>query len=261
MSCMNMRRPPSDGISAIVANPSPGGTRPVVQRARRSAFSARDAASVEAAAPGDGARSSTQAPQPSEVATRAKERAAGPAWPARPDIGPCEKVRITCTVFVCDHPTPALPFSMSGCMRAPTFCSAPRRHPFAKSLTRNRCRRRDGCGLPPAEAAPTARADAALLLDRVARKLRMPGVGYRLRLRGLSNQGRPRPLEDHDRLEGLHLVRLARKHLHQVTAGAHRNVGLEVHLGAIPDQTVRLVKGLLHRNLGVAVPDPHEIGR
>jgi hypothetical protein len=86
MSCMNMRRPPSEGISVIAAPPYPGGTSPLVQCARRSAFSASTDARDEAAAPGDGARSSTQAPQPSDVATNANERAAGQAWPARPDI-------------------------------------------------------------------------------------------------------------------------------------------------------------------------------
>ena len=66
-----------------------------------------------------------------------------------------------------------------------------------------------------------------------------------------------RALQHDDGLQRLHLVRLAREHLHQVAARPQRDVGLELHLGAVARQLVGLIERLLHRDLRVAVPDAH----
>src|SRR5947209_593684 len=73
--------------------------------------------------------------------------------------------------------------------------------------------------------------------------------GLRGALGGLRDQVRARALENDDRLKRLHLVRLTREHLHQVAARAQRDLGVEVHLGAVARQPVRLIEGLLHGDL------------
>jgi hypothetical protein len=105
-----MRRPPSEGISVIVANPVAGGTSPDVQRARSSALTPGDDAAGAADVPGPvGAWSSTQAPQPSDIAANANERTDGqgnPDDPGNPDLGQYQQDRIEDTPCVSDYPTP-----------------------------------------------------------------------------------------------------------------------------------------------------------
>jgi hypothetical protein len=91
----------------MVANPVAGGTSPDVQRARSSAFTAGDGAAGAAEAPGPaGAWSSTQAPQPSDIAARTNERTDGQGSPDNPGLGQYQEDRIEDTPCVSRYPTP-----------------------------------------------------------------------------------------------------------------------------------------------------------